>query len=107
MPPWRCKSQSAKRSAELPYANGLPKYYKFSLSASIILVCAVATASTSAVIIAYSFFSPVLILVPWAYLTSEVVFAAISWRRWRCFSSMKHEAERGSLRGAAVAASDT
>ncbi|GLI68072.1 hypothetical protein VaNZ11_012401 [Volvox africanus] len=107
MPPWRWKPQGAKRSAELPYANGLPKYYNFRLSARIILVCAMATASTSAIIIAYSFFSPILMLVPWAYLTSEVVFVAISWRRWRCFSSMKHEAERESLRAAAVAASYT
>ncbi|GIL79766.1 hypothetical protein Vretifemale_9068, partial [Volvox reticuliferus] len=107
MPPWRWKHQGTQRQAKLPYANGLPKYYRFRLAARIILVCAAATASTSAVIIAYSFFSPVLMLVPWVYVTSELAFAAISWRRWHCFSNMKHEAGRESLRVATVAASKT
>ncbi|GFR48765.1 hypothetical protein Agub_g10586 [Astrephomene gubernaculifera] len=100
---WRRKKAGIEAPAVLPYADGLPSYYKVSLGAKIICVCAAATASSCAVAIAYSFASPVLVLAPWLYTAAEVVFAAVSYFRWRRFNSIQHDAHQ-TARNATFAA---
>ncbi|PNH03592.1 hypothetical protein TSOC_010335 [Tetrabaena socialis] len=83
-------------AAALPYAHGLPRYYKVSLGARVIRVCAAATAASCALAIASgTLLAPAFLLAPWGYALAELLFAGIAWRRWHRFNSLAHDAAAG------------